>query len=437
MALVSHLRWLSLSLSLAISACGGGNSENSLSNEGRTSKGDGQQADYADLYAFKSTSPYADVLPVCARDDDNSACSLLVLPLLGMETMSPSVDDILSRLVVSHEWMGVRFEAMLNTLPNALLAMFRGVTAIVIDDDIRPAYYTFETGAIYLDPDFLWLSAEEAGTINPKEDYRAGFDDGLAFKTLGRYIKDGDYAYNYVSFREPEPRELEDITLLLANLLLHELAHANDFFPPDSLSSISLSQSVEDAAWGNIDNWISNRLIAVSPLSSRVMFNLAEVMFRGETPTSLERQLTAVELGNEFEPDDANDDYSYTSQYEDLAMLFEEAMMKYLFDVDRDFAFTNRPGEDALCADHIVGWGVRNRVGDTDVKDRANFVVDTVLPLAVSDMFFQDLTYPTALQTNVDWCTALNINASPGSTTLQKPSQARTIPMIDFHRAYR
>ena len=73
-------------------------------------------------------------------------------------------DAIMQRLVVSHDWMGQRFKEVLDILPAEILQLMSGVTAVVIDDDIRPSYYTNWTGAIYLDPANLWLTNDDSLT---------------------------------------------------------------------------------------------------------------------------------------------------------------------------------------------------------------------------------------------------------------------------------
>jgi len=112
-----------------------------------------------------------------------------------MENTQPSVADILDRTLVSHEWMGQRLEELLTTLPDEILLLTRSLTAIVIDDDIRPAYYDVNTGAIYIDPNFLWLTVEEARTINPQDDFRSEFTRPLNFRSFFRYVKDDEQAY--------------------------------------------------------------------------------------------------------------------------------------------------------------------------------------------------------------------------------------------------
>lgn len=413
-----------LAISIVLIACGGGKSPSS-----------GQNNDYSDLKPYLPNGEYASVLKRCVDDQASRGCSLNTLPLIGMETMSPSVQDVLSRVVVSHDWMGTRVEEILYALPEDMLAIFRGVTAIVVDDDIRPAYYTRRTGAIYLDPAYLWLTVEEANSINPKEDYRSGYSDPLAFRSLYRYTKDGQRAYSVGDFRNPVERELSDIVYLVANLILHELAHANDFFPPHTLNDLNRNSSVADASEANKANWISARLTSTHPLQSDLLDALAGVMYRGNPPGIAELEVTAEDVGLDFEIDGASDDYAYTTQFEDVAMLFEEIMMLYFFEVDRDVAFTTAPDEESTCNSFVIGWGVRNRVTESHVKSRAHYVVDQIFPNTVPDSFFDSLGTPEDLPNGVGWCAVIDNTGRPRSGHL-KPEQPDILSPWDMQIPY-
>ncbi len=379
--------------------------------------------DFESLRVYKSDSPYQDTAARCARAESNSQyCTLATLPLLGIDYSDPGIPQIMERVVVSHAWMGERFEELLYELPQELLPLFRSVTAIVIDDDIRPAYYSPGTGAIYLDPAFLWLTVAEKQTINPKQDYRAGFDDPLAFRQLNRYTKDGALPYRHLSLLDESTRELDDIVLLIARLLLHELAHANDFFPPDLLYTLPLDQKPYDTALSIESMWVSRRLSDDMPLSSNTMFSLAGVMYRGDDPSVSDLAITASEVGDAFEPDGAGDDYGYSSENEDLAMLFETSMMKYFFDADYELAFTDVPEDLSLCSSYQIGWGIRNRFAHEMVIDRAQFAVNNLLPDLDIQHFF-DTTDP-ATEISGDWC----LEAS-NSDDQQKPQFKRLTPI--------
>ncbi len=411
MRLATLRAWLSFAVvALALGGCGG------------------DDGDLADIYTYQADSPYSGVIEPCVRaEDDGDHCTLGTLPVLGMETGAPGIPAIMDRVAVSHDWMGARFRELLAQMPADMLPLFKSVTAVVIDADIRPAYYTAATGAIYLDPALLWLSVAEKKTINPKQDFRAGFDDPLAFRHLNRYVKDGAAAYRMGSLLDDSARELDDVVLLAARLLLHVLAHANDFIPPDSYHVLNTGQTLSEAANTLSEQWVSSRLVDVAPLTSETMFSLAGVMYSGHDPAIEDLEISAGEVGAAFEIDGAGDDYGHTTQYEDLAMLFETVMMKYFFDADYEMAFTGVPEHPALCDSYRIGWGVRNRVGDAKVKSRAEFVARQLLPDVAFDDFFT--TLDPATEISGDWC------IESGESERQKP-QRRKVDAIDLRRPY-
>lgn len=409
---------------IAISACG--DDDTAVSNNQN-------RGDFDDLAVYNADSPYASSIAGCvSAQTDGQLCRLEELPLIGMETESPSIADIMDRVVVSHAWMGERFEEILENIPPEMLPVFRALTAVVIDDDIRPAYYTSQTGAIYLDPAFLWLSVAEKQTINTKQDHRSGYDDPLAFRAYSQYVMDGERVASVGSLTDNSTRQLDDIIYLISRLLLHELAHANDFFPPHTLDSLDLSDTAGSAASSVGGERISSRLTDNDPLTSSMLYSVGAVMYLGKTPSSADLAVTAEEVGEEFEADVAADNYAYASQYEDTAMLFEIAMMKYFFDIDYEMVFTDAPEDESFCQNYIIRWGQHGRIGDNDVKARAQFVVSELMPALQTELFFQEMPLPQAMATDVDLC---SIFARPsGNTEINKP--AAGIPMADFGIPY-
>jgi hypothetical protein len=119
-----------------------------------------------------------------------------------------------------------------------------------------------------------------------------------------------------------------------------------------------------------------------------------------------------------FEPDGANDDYAYSSIYEDTAMLFEEVMMKHYFDVDREMAFTDKPpvGEEEFCESYPVRWGFRHRSGDFLVKARAELVLQLLLDKNDVSTMLNSLGTPARMTNLIDWCTVQNLNQNAPPT---------------------
>lgn len=416
----------------SLTGCGGGGGGDPLIIPDRVTD-DVDDVD-GDLRVYVESSPYAAVLEECVEADrEAESCRLSRLPLLGMETENPTVADVMDRVVVSHDWMGARLEQTLNNLPDDVLQLLRATTAVVISADIRPAYYTTLTGAIYLDPAFLWLTQSELDTISTQEDPRSGYDDPLQFRTLSRYVdENSNYIYPYGLLAENPDKTETDVAILLGELLFHELAHANDFLPPDTWDLLNEDDRIFDAIEANEENFVSTRLKENSPLLSEALYDLADVMYWGDSPTTDDIGLNAAEVGAEFEADLASDHYAYASIYEDTAMLFEEAMMKLHFNIDRDVAFTDVPTNPAYCDGYIVRWGVRNRVGETDVKSRAQFVTGELLPTQDTAMFFQNFPAPEYMTNGLNWCDSINL--APMYRTLTNQVERKLPPRDIRHR---
>ncbi len=399
MKVVTQLIFWVLLTSLA--ACGGGGGNDPANPNGMQLTPPASNA----LKVYEVSSPYSDVIVNCAvAENGDDSCLLSDLPLLIEDTAFPTVDDIMSRVIVSHDWMGRRFREVLNTMPNEVLQLFTAVTAIVIDQGVRPSYYTAVSSTIFIDPAYLWLTVEEKTTISQDADFRSGFADSLNFSSLSRNVIGNDFAWDYYPLDDDRERTINDIRLSFARLMLHELAHANDIFPPTESPYLAQNITVLDAAVSLEEQRISTELTDAIPLTSSLMFDLAAVMYVGDTATTALEAVSALQAGEAMEADGAADDYGYSSPLEDTAMLFSEAMMKYLFDVDRDIAYTNRPASDAYCNAYIVAWGMRGRIGDINVKDRAQFVVSRIYPGQDFSLFFQNLALPVFMRTGENWC---------------------------------
>ena len=381
------------------------------------------------LSAVVANGTYADELPTCALADSSAdSCSLQTVPLLGMETDTPAVDDVMSRVVVSHAWMGVRFREALQQMPAEMLDLFKSITVIVIADNIRPSSYRSLTGAIYLDPNRLWLSNAEKDTIDKTPDFRSGFGAELQFVSLWRYVKDGDYAWERYSLDGTETRTLDDIIRPLAALLFHELAHAGDFFPPADIALIDPDQSVLEAALEQSDTRISTRLTAQQPLNSDLLKGLGLVLFRGLDADDEQMALTAEQVGLEFEIDGASDDYSYSSKFEDVAMLFEEVMMKYHFDIDRELAYTNQPDDPELCNNFIIAWGSRHRTGIPLVQSRAEFAVQQLLNRDDVSEYMAVLPDALMMHNQEPWCTVQQLDPDPEAPLDDREAARQLLP---------
>ncbi len=368
--------------------------------------------------------------------DDSQYCTIQQLPFIKLSFEQPSIENIMSRVVVSHDWMGNRFKALLTRLPDEILTLMGSVTAIVIADNIRPSFYWTGSGAIYLDPAYLWLTNEEKQTISKDEDIRGGYGSNLKYDFFHRFIKDGQYAYSSYALDSTEERTLDEIEIPMASLLFHELAHANDFVPQSLISQFDITLTVNDAVNQFASSQLNQRLKVDQPLTETELFTQAAVLYHGKEASEQDLSSTATQLGLLMEGEGANHLYSYSTAAEDVAMLFQATMLKYKYGIDMDSAFVEKPTlESVYCNDYVVAWGVRNRIANPLVKPRAEFVSQELLSELDLTSFYQNLSNEQYFPAQTTWCnTSLsNITESADSLSKQGRSDNRYQIQIDHH----
>ncbi|MEW6982769.1 hypothetical protein AAD001_08985 [Colwelliaceae bacterium 6471] len=386
----------------------------------------------ARVFPYNSNSPYADNLVACVYDNTlSSSCTFNALPLIAEDSTLPSVNDIMDRVVVSHQWMGDRFKQLLENydLNNDFKNLLRATTAIVISYDIRPSFYWVATGAIYLDAENFWLTADERDTINEAPDYRADFGNDLQFVMPWRFVKNNQYAYTIQPKENRASRSLEDALYRVSDLMYHELAHANDFFPSTEWFSHQGNERILDAA--QTTDFESDQLAIVSPLQNMQMRNLAQVSFHGETANATQKAYLPEDIKTFFSPDLASDYYNYSSTREDYAMLFDEFMMQVRFGILRDVAITNQPtGNNITANDYIVTWGQRGRIGEPLIKPRVNFVVERVLPEIDAQTLVANLPTPIAMIAGNNWIENLMLSENTNNI---KNINSMALPRMTKH----
>lgn len=381
----------------------------------------------ANVYPYNSNSPYAENLVNCVYSNSlSSSCTLVSLPLLAQvaqENDYLSVNNIMDRVVVSHQWMGDRFKDFLinDDNNNDFKRLLRATTAIIIAYDIRPSFYWAATGAIYLDAENFWLTPQERDTINEAPDFRTDFGRDLNFVMPWRYVKNNQYASSSFSLEQRVTRTSNDSFYRLASLLYHELAHANDFFPSTEWFSHNENTRVLDAATST--DFESDQLSIALPLQSQTMRDLAQVNFAGVTANTTQKSYLPADIKSLFSPDTATDFYAYSSHREDYAMLFEEIMMQNRFQVFRDIAITNQPtGDNTSSQDYIVTWGQRGRIGEENIKPRVAFSASRVLPEFDSNGALAAVTSPIAMTDGEDWLENLTLSPLSISSTKKQRS---------------
>lgn len=383
-----------------------------------------EQVVSTDVFAYRPDSPYADVLVDCVYNNkiDNS-CAFSNLPLIGKQRTSPTVDYILDRLVVSHQWMGDRFKQFLEQSQTSddMRKLLRATTAIVISYDVRPSFYWTATGAIYLDANNFWVTPQERDTLNDQPDYRSNFGNDLKFIIPWRYVKNNDYYFRNSEYPAAErlTKSFADLEANVSWLMYHELGHANDFFPPQSWSQ--LSSNTSPLGYANQVASTSSSFSQQYPLVSTEMKALAQVSFAGETATSTQKAYMADDVVSFFEPDMAPAYYSYSTVREDYATLFERFMMSYRLGVSADVAIIS----DVNNNDLLVTWGQRDRFNSPEIQPRVRRVVENILPDLDVLAIQADLPAPKLMSPGRDWFENLNL-------TEQGQKQAKAAKKYDI-----
>jgi hypothetical protein len=374
------------------------------------------------VHPFRAASPYADDLVPCTYDAGQrvsaTACPLSRLPFLAQQNggTPPTVEQVMDRVLVSHDWLGRNFETFLRTQDTQgdFRRMLMSVTAIVLGTHVRPSFYQALTGAIYLDADNLWLTPAERDTVSEVPDFRSDFDRDLNYSGVWRYVQNNQSIF---VFFDPRSRVNRDASYLLYDtgwLLYHELGHALDFMPPSAYGGLNPGLS----AWGNIaprysaGQLASDALSAQFPLSSAAMRGLAQVKFIGVTADATQRAYTPDQVGLFFSGDIATDEYNYSTSREDAAMTLEELLMSRRLNIQRDMAITDKITAGTTGSTLIVRWGQRGRIGAAAIRPRARAVAQALVPwfnLGEVD----SLPAPLPMRVGESWTANLALPAPP------------------------
>lgn len=360
-----------------------------------------EQVVTTDIKPYNPNSPYAAALELCIYNNTvNRSCQFSSLPLLGTDTTNPTIQQVLDRLLVSHDWMGDRFKQYLEQSVAApdMLKLLRAVTAIVISYDVRPSYYWSATGAIYLDANNFWVTPEERDSLNDQPDYRSDFGNDLKFFIPWRYIKDNEYYFRSTDYpvEERQSKSFEDMEANITWLMYHELGHANDFFPPTVWQS--MSRNTSPLNYSNDNEAMSSAFAQRHPLTSQAMRSLAQVSFMGETASDTQKNYDAQTVTDFFEPDVAPAYYSYSTIREDYATLFERFMMAHRMGVSADVAVISTEQEG-----FSVTWGQRNRISLDKMRQRTSDVVEQTLPELNVSAIYPTLPEAQLMPQGEDW----------------------------------
>jgi hypothetical protein len=382
------------------------------------------------VYAYRAASPWASALERCVYAASlvyNQTCLLRELPLLGTQFAGqvPTVEQVMDRVLVSHDWMGEVFEQYLRTQDptGELRRQLASTTAVVIGSRVRPAFYWVATGAIYLDAANLWLTPAQRDTLSEAPDPRSAFGADLAHTSLWRFVRNNQSATVNPALSLRQSRGVADLTGSLTRLMYHELTHAADFTPPSRHTVMNPDGPVSQSA----RSWGSEALQTI-PLRSSELAGLARVRFYGDASTTAQRGYSPEQVGAFFQADVATDFYSYSASVgsysvEDTAMLLEEALMQVRYGILRDVAVTSPILAGQTASDVIVRWGERGRVGQAAIRPRVQIAANNLMPWLGSN-FAAGLAAPTPMRVGTSW--QANLNPVAVGFANEKPLQAPT-----------
>ncbi|PSW41801.1 hypothetical protein [Photobacterium leiognathi] len=359
------------------------------------------------LVAFSSNANSSHL--ACAQHYRES-CLLEQFPPLGVEKNTPlTISDIEQRLFVSHPWMAESFLSVLSTLPSSLLPLFRSVSAIVIADDVRPSFYSANTATIYIDPRYLWRDEEEWLTIVPKDDFRDQFQANVSFLAVRQNVDSAGIPVQWISdifSARNTTRTIEQLQPALFRLLVHELAHASDLLPPSVLSSLSPKRTIYQNITATTP--LNQSLYEQLPLQDALLFNVADVLYQGASPSDAVSELTAAQAGAHFETEGASDLYSYSNRREDLAMLFQSYMMHEHWGLQDQFLFLSQNEQMTEgCERYSVEWGQTGRMFDPLVYERMILVAEALLEIELPIRFTVVLE-AMPIPPGTSWCEIIN-----------------------------
>ncbi|MDO9182629.1 MAG: hypothetical protein Q7U04_09485 [Bacteriovorax sp.] len=357
---------------------------------------------------YRTNNPDTAKMNECIYADTNEkSCTVSSLPLIGLSKNQITVDDILDRTFISQDFLGETFKQVLLRLNPEILQMFGAVSAVVISDKVNPSFYYSVTGTIYLSGRYFWRNAEELKLLNQVKDFRAEMGLPLQFAFNHDYIINGK---SITSRADRNTQTYDEMAIVTARLLFHELTHANDYFPRRfyKSSNIDISKTYQKIAH---DRFVTLQLASdqeVSKVSSAKLSHIGQILFQGAKASAEDSSILADDIISEFKNDVASDSYAYSNSKEDYAMLAEEALMLHYYNISR-YTFIIKYPEAYFTPpqdfSYPIVWGEKSRVLEPNIKPRAYLAVENDLGLDIGKKVRAKLDplSPVDIPANTNW----------------------------------
>lgn len=342
------------------------------------------------VFSYQSKSNEK-ILKKCALEVDfDKTCRVDELPFIGYGKNKITIDDILNKTLVSHKEYGDNLKAALKILDNKiLLDLFGAATAIVISDKINPSFYYPVNSVIFLSGRYLWTSENIKELSYKKIDHR-GKNISKANWTALNYgiystmVKDGKSIWYSTS---QSKRTVEDLKYPLFRVLVHELTHANEYYPKSFYSKLTpkdTSSSLSKILDIIIDQkkFLSHSLIKISDDQDLYDYALVNSLKLDLKDTNLE-SFDAIEMALKFSISNVNELYNFTTPHEDFAMLIEDYISLGEFGIERKSYVETYPQNGFVIPEnyvHKIAWGSTNKILSSSVLKRAEAAIEKIFP---------------------------------------------------------
>ena len=195
-----------------------------------------------------------------------------------------------------------------------------------------------------------------------------------------------------------------------------------------------VGKTVHDEYQNRKNNTIPKQLTNAHPKTSEEMMALGQVNFGGKAETPEQIAYTPDDIAGFFSSDSAPTEYAYSSIQEDVATLFDAAMMSARYAIERDEAVANPRVEGESGHSIKVFWGQRGRVADPAVLPRAKFVFERIMPELDTEAFFAKIPAVRSLTVGASWWNSVELGASASPRKARSVSQdgiSRVRPIED------
>lgn len=314
------------------------------------------------------------------------------------------------RLIVQSPWMGDRFETILRRAPSDLRLLFSSVTSIELVGDIAGDSYRNWSGGIRMSAQSLWRSQDERDTLNLTDIPDTRFATSLLLRHSWSNIRSGQ-SYDEFNRRSANrlwnnERDIDQIYLAFVDRLYHELAHAATNMNLNSLSQLDPLQTAVQVLFAVPAPEIEVQLNEQFPLNAVRLHEVATGYYTTRPVRDSITRLTVADVATEFENDGALELYSYFSNNEDIATLFAATMMKFHYNTQKTLGFAIKPDGAVSCENIVLEWGVRDRLANPVVKQRAQFVANFIFSNRVDfNGFFNGISNnEQAVLAGTNWC---------------------------------